>query len=549
MESELQSSSPAADESREKRSRLRRLIDKMAFKTNLYNVLLAMFAATGSFLFGYDSGVMTDVIASSHFLNYFNTVKTSPIIGAINSTFSGGAVFGALMGGLTMDRYGRKKTVQIGALIAAVGAILQCAAVNLAMILIGRIIAGWAVGLMSMSIPVYQAECAHPKMRGLIVGLTQQMIGIGFIVSTWIGYGCHHAPDNNSVQWRFPLAFQILPALMLLVGFVWLPESPRWLIENDRSEDGFKILKRLHFDGTNNDWLQQEYNEIVATISAEKAITVPGWRIMFTVPQWRTRLIHGTLVQVFTQFSGINAIGYYQTIMYESLGITGSRAILVAGIYNCVGPIANAIFIFFILDRVGRKRPLIMGAIGITLALICEAVINSQNPNGDRHGLSIAGVFFLFLVSVIFSCSFGPISWVYMSEIMPMQIRGRGNAFATGIGNWLCATFISQISPTALGDIGWKFYFIFVAFNIVITIPVIWIFFKETNGLSLEGIDLLFGEGRAMGTLPTVIGEEDMKDAVRRASVAAGGEKGGMQFDEGERDERESGEDRVRAGK
>lgn len=402
---------------------------------------------------------MTDVIASPHFLNYFNTVKTSPIIGAINSTFSGGAVFGSLMGGLTMDRFGRKGTVQIGAFIAVVGAVLQCAAVNLAMILVGRIIAGWAVGLMSMSIPVYQAECAHPKMRGLIVGLTQQMIGIGFIVSTWIGYGCHHAPDTNSVQWRFPLAFQIVPAILLLVGFFWLPESPRWLIENDRDEDGLVILRRLHYDGTNEEWIDREYSEIRATISAEKAITVPGWRIMFTVPQWRKRLSHGVLVQVFTQLTGINVIGYYQTIMYESLGITGGRAILVAGIYNCVGPIANAIFICFILDRVGRKKPLLLGAAGITIALICEAAINSQNPDGTRHGLSIAGVFFLFLVSVIFSLSFGPISWVYMSEIMPMQIRGRGNAFATGIGNWLVSTFFAQVSPIALGSIEWKYYF------------------------------------------------------------------------------------------
>ncbi|EME88661.1 uncharacterized protein MYCFIDRAFT_80042 [Pseudocercospora fijiensis CIRAD86] len=484
-------------------------------QNTVYNVLLAMFAATGSFLFGYDSGVMTDVIASPNFLAYFNTVKTSPTIGAINSTFSGGAVFGSLMGGLTMDRFGRRRTVQIGALIAAVGAILQCAAVNLGMILVGRIIAGWAVGLMSMSIPVYQAECAHPKMRGLIVGLTQQMIGVGFIVSTWIGYGCHHAPDSSSFQWRFPLAFQIAPALLLLVGFFWLPESPRWLIENDRDEEGLAILHKLHFDGTNEAWLHYEYNEIRATISAEKAITASGWRIMFQVPQWRTRLLHGTLVQVFTQFSGINAIGYYQTIMYEALGITGGRAILVAGIYNCVGPIANAIFIFFILDRVGRKRPLIFGAIGITIALICEAALNSQNPNGDRQALSIAGVFFLFLVSIIFSLSFGPISWVYMSEIMPMQIRGRGNAFATGIGNWLMSTFITQVSPVALGSIGWKFYFLFVAFNLVVTIPVIWVFFQETNGLSLEEIDILFGE-RALGTLPREIGEGDVEDAVRR---------------------------------
>ncbi len=125
---------------------------------------------------------MTDVIASPNFLEFFNTEAGTPIIGAINSTFSGGAVFGSLMGGLTMDRFGRRKTIMIGAMIALVGSILQAAAQNLAMILVGRIIAGWAVGLLSMSVPVYQSECAHPRVRGLIVGLSQQMIGVGFIM-------------------------------------------------------------------------------------------------------------------------------------------------------------------------------------------------------------------------------------------------------------------------------------------------------------------------------------------------------------------------------
>ena len=125
---------------------------------------------------------MTDVIGSPNFLEYFNTTDTSSIIGAINSTFNGGAVFGSLMGGLTMDRFGRKMTIQMGALICMVGAILQAAAVNLGMMLAGRIMAGWAVGLLSMSVPVYQSECAHPKIRGMIVGMAQQMIGVGFIV-------------------------------------------------------------------------------------------------------------------------------------------------------------------------------------------------------------------------------------------------------------------------------------------------------------------------------------------------------------------------------
>lgn len=125
---------------------------------------------------------MTDVIASQNFLHYFHTTSSSSIIGAINSTFNGGAVFGALQGGFTMDRYGRKATILLGALICVVGAVLQTSAQNLAMMLVGRILTGWAVGLLSMAVPVYNSECANPKIRGLIVGLSQQMIGVGFIV-------------------------------------------------------------------------------------------------------------------------------------------------------------------------------------------------------------------------------------------------------------------------------------------------------------------------------------------------------------------------------
>ncbi|KAL5348663.1 hypothetical protein ACLOAV_006080 [Pseudogymnoascus australis] len=466
----------------------------------IFNVSLAVFAATGSFLFGYDAGVMTDVIGSPNFLDYFNTTNTSSIIGAINSTFNGGAVFGSLMGGLTMDRFGRKMTIQMGALICMVGAILQAAAVNLAMMLVGRIMAGWAVGLLSMSVPVYQSECAHPKIRGMIVGMAQQMIGIGFIVSTWVGYGAHHR-DQSEFQWRFPLAFQAVPCIILFFGLFFFPESPRHLIATDREDEGLRVLKKLHYNGTNDEWIESEFNEIRQTIAAEKAITVPGWRIMFTVKQWRIRLFHGVAVQVFTQLSGINVIGYYQVPMYNALGFKNGQDILLSGIYNCVGPLANLIFIVFILDRVGRRKPLLLGTIGITCALICEGVINSQNQDGTRRSLSIAGVFFLFLVSAIFSWSFGPISWVYMSEVMPMQIRARGNAFATGIGNWLVATLFAQVSPLGLEKMGYKFYFIFVAFNIVITFPIIFFFFKETNQVSLEDIDLLFGE-RALGTLP-----------------------------------------------
>ena len=169
-----------------------------------------------------------------------------------------------------------------------------------------------------------------------------------------------------------------------------------------------------------------------------------------------------------------------------------------------------------------------------------QLLISDLHLSPDEPALVQAFLLFLFLVSstyptystvtkshmtmtnipnlVIFSWSFGPISWVYMSEIMPMQIRGRGNAFATGIGNWLVSTLFAQVSPIALGAVGWRYYFVFVAFNIVVTMPTIWFIFPETNKMSLEEIDLLFGE-RALGTLPDHLNEKEMDAAIRTGSV------------------------------
>ncbi|KAL2104875.1 hypothetical protein VUR80DRAFT_9421 [Thermomyces stellatus] len=187
-------------------------------------------------------------------------------------------------------------------------------------------------------------------------------------------------------------------------------------------------------------------------------------------------------------------------------------------------PLADLVFITLIVDKVGRKKPLIVGIIAIAIALVCEGSINSQNEDGTKEGHSIAGVAFLFAVSVIFSLSFGPVSWTYMSEVLPYQVRSRGSAVATGIGNWLVATFWAQVSPTALEKLGWKFYFLFVAFDLLVTLPCLIFLFKETKGLTLEEIDVTFG-GRALGTLA-----DDMEKNTAEAS--------GVQGDEEERREK-----------
>lgn len=141
------------------------------------------------------------------------------------------------------------------------------------------------------------------RRLGLIVGLTQQMIGVGFIVSTWVGYGSSKVPITSSFSWRFPLAFQAIPCILLIGGILFFPESPRYLMETDRADEALACLKKLH-GGTNEEWIGREFNEIKLTIEAEKAITAPGWLVMFRVKSWRERLMHATLAQVFTQMTG-----------------------------------------------------------------------------------------------------------------------------------------------------------------------------------------------------------------------------------------------------
>jgi hypothetical protein len=130
------------------------------------------------------------------------------------------------------------------------------------------------------------------------------MIGIGFIVSTWVGYGSSKVPATSDFSWRFPLGFQCIPCTILIVGILFFPESPRYLMEKDKPEEALRVLKKLHYNGSNDDFIQSEFHEIKLTIEAEKAITAPGWSIMFTVKTWRNRLMQATLMQFFTQMTG-----------------------------------------------------------------------------------------------------------------------------------------------------------------------------------------------------------------------------------------------------
>ncbi|KAJ3892127.1 sugar transporter [Lentinula edodes] len=463
----------------------------------LFNTFIAAFSSIGAFLFGYDSGIIASVLTMSRFETRFSADPS--IQGAIVSTFSGGCFFGAAIAGWLNDRYGRKRTIQFGASIVIWGCAMQTGAHNTATLILGRIIAGFAIGILSMTVPLYNTEIAPPKIRGFLVGLTQESIGIGFLVANWVGYGCQFIDSDAS--WQLPLGLQLLPAALLLIGVQFLPYSPRWLLEVGRDEEARKVVYLLH--GTKNsaeleEAAEQEYNEMHDTIKAEILIRSRKISDLWATHAMMKRTLISCAVQIFTQFTGINIISYFGPLMWQSLGMTGGKALLMQGIYGVVGPIATLIFILFLVDRVGRKKPLIFGATTFVATFSIVAAILATNPVSDAStkpadpGAQIAGIAMIFLTNIVFSASFGPVSWVLASEVFPTSTRSIGTSVATCC-NWAFNTMLSQVSPIGISNVGYKFYLVFVCCNFVNLIVMV-VFFPETKGKTLEEMAEVFGD-------------------------------------------------------
>ncbi|EIM91152.1 general substrate transporter [Stereum hirsutum FP-91666 SS1] len=456
-----------------------------------FNIFVATFCSIGSFLFG---GIISSVLTFNTFLGDFDNPSPA-LTGAIVSTFTGGCFFGSMAGGWISDRLGRKIAIQIGAVIALWGCAMQTGARNIATLFVGRVVGGLAIGLLSMTVPLYNTEVAPPKIRGFLVGLTQQMLGIGFIVANWVGYGCQYL--DGSSEWRLPLGLQMAPAFLLLVGIQFLPQSPRWLLEQGRDDEAREVIYKLHDVSTPEAKAvaDADFLSMSDTIKAELLMKSKRVSDLWADAGTVKRSLVAIGVQVFGQFTGVNVINYYGPRMYASLGIEAGKLLLIQGIYGAVGPITNFIFITLILDTVGRKKPLLFGcAANVALFSVLAAILASFPP-GDgvtNFAAQRAGIGMIFMLSIVFSLSFGPVSWVLASEVFPTRTRAIGTAAAT-CANWAMNVLISEVAPIGLDNSGYKFYILFIVLNAVDFIVILW-FFPETKGKSLEDMAIVFGD-------------------------------------------------------
>lgn len=441
-------------------------------------VAIGVLAGMDFLLFGYDQGVTGGLLTLNSFRKYFPTIDTtedhtmgwSSAAKSNQSTRQGITVaaynLGCFAGSIPTiwigNMLGRRKAIFLGSFIMCIGAILQCTSYELAQLVVGRLVTGFGNGINTSTVPTWQSECCKSHRRGQLVMIEGAMITCGITISYWIDFGLMYT-DPNEVAWRFPLAFQIVFAAIILGFVMFLPESPRWLILKGREEEAREVLSSLMGDETDEVFIDTEFTAIKATVLE---MAKGSFRDMFTMGP--DRHFHRTMLayvnQMFQQISGINLITYYiPTIIEDQIGLTGELSRLIAAC-NGTEYFAASWVAVFTIEKFGRRTLMLFGAVGMSLSMVILAITDSISAanKGNSTGVAagIAQTVFLFVFNTFFAIGWLGMTWLYPAEIVPLKIRAPANALSTS-SNWIWNFMVVMITPVAFNNIGYKTYVIF----------------------------------------------------------------------------------------
>ncbi|KAJ5928023.1 Mitochondrial substrate/solute carrier [Penicillium verhagenii] len=464
----------------------------------------SVFVSLGVFLFGYDQGVMSGIITGWYFDDYFDQPSRATI-GTVVAILEVGAFISSLLVGKIGDLIGRRKTILYGSLVFFVGGTLQTLATSMAMMMVGRIIAGFGVGALSTIVPVYQSEISPPHNRGKLACIEFTGNIAGYATSVWVDYFCSFIESNYS--WRLPLLFQCIMGLALGAGSLLICESPRWLLDNDHDEEGMVVIANLYGEGDiHNDKARQEYREIKMGVLLHRQEGERSYGDMFR--RYKKRVFIAMSAQALAQLNGINVISYYAPLVFESAGWAGRDAILMTGI-NGISYLLSTIPPWYLVDGWGRRPILLSGAVAmlISLSLISYFIYIEISATPTLT------VIFVMVYNAAFGASWGPIPWLYPPEILPLSIRAKGASLSTA-ANWAFNWLVGEVTPVLQNAIKWRLYLVH-AFFCACSFVVVYFLYPETSGVRLEDMNVLFGDASTAMPTPATDGE--------RGSLIGGG--------------------------
>jgi sugar porter (SP) family MFS transporter len=432
------------------------------------------FGALGGLLFGYDTGVISGAL-----LFIPDDFKLTPFLqGAIVAALLLGAMVGAAFAGRLSDRLGRRLLIIIAAIVFTIGALAAALAPTVGVLIGARFVLGLAVGSAALVVPLYLSEIAPTQIRGAIASLNQLMIVCGILAAFIV-----NAILASSGNWRLMLGLAAVPGLILLVGMLFMPETPRYLVHAGQEEDAHEVIEDLPGD----DRPRERIQEIREVEEHEEGGT--GLRALWEAKWVRPALLVATGLAVFQQLVGINTIIYYAPTTLTNVGFGKTSAIyanLVIGVVN----VLMTVIAIKIIDRVGRKPMLYAGVAGMVASLVVLGVSLSVLATPHHPGDPAAVITLICLGTFIasFAATWGPVVWVMIPEVLPLSVRGTAMGVAV-VGNWGANFLVSQTFPPLLSKFGPGPVFLGYAALGVVAFFFVNQFVTETKGRSLEEIE------------------------------------------------------------
>lgn len=396
-------------------------------------------------LFGYNqSGIggllsleaWTETFPEIDTVHYTGATKShhSTIQGVVVATFTLGALVGALSCSYTGEKYGRRAVIFAGAVCTLIGEILECSSFGLAQFIVGRIIIGLGVGQLSATVPVWQSECSSSKNRGKHVVLDGMFISLGYTLESWIDYG-FFTIKTGSVTWRAPIAIAIFFSLVVLLTVYMMPESPRWLMKQNRVQQARHNLSALKGLPEDSSEIEAEITSIEFSLedTAHGAAKLKDL-LKMGEDKLSYRFFLCILLQFFQQMSGTNLISVYSTVIFQQgLGMDSATSRILSG-GTLTWKFLSCFVAFFTIDRFGRRAVFMVSGGGMALCMVALAVATSF-PHSN-HGASVAAAFFVYLFCFFTPIGFLGANFLYCTEVAPIRLRVAMASISTA-NHWL----------------------------------------------------------------------------------------------------------------
>jgi SP family galactose:H+ symporter-like MFS transporter len=438
---------------------------------------VAVVAAIGGLLFGYDTGVISGALLflrESFVLN--DTTQEIAV-----SVVLAGAIIGSLGAGRMNDMLGRKITLLLLAVIFTLGAVLTAISPNLLFFIVCRILVGVGIGAAASVVPVYISEMSPPRLRGTLVTFNQLAITVGIAVSYWVDLAFAHA----GMGWPPMFATAAIPGILLFLGMLVSPETPRWLASKGRWNEARQVLERMKdLDPAH------ELVDVRGSLLIEQRQS--GVRELFR-PGLRTALLVGVGLAIFQQAVGINTVIYYAPIIFQKAGfVSANSAILATSVVGIVN-VVSTIIATFLLDRLGRRTLLLFGTALMVVALAALGVIfaNSSSQTGIFTLITLIVYIFAFAISM------GPVFWLMSAEIFPTRVRAAGSSICS-FSNWAANFLVSLTFLSLIRLFGSPLTFTLYALMGILALVFCWFLVPETSGRTLEQIEHYWEEKRKM---------------------------------------------------